>query len=80
MDPLDLDTLRRTRGIDLTVWPPRYDEDYAPRSDDPCWLPEIECAPAVARDELIFAKLRRQISYAWERCPFYRRKWQAAGV
>ena len=51
-----------------------------PRPDEPCWLPEVECAPAAARDELIFAKLQRQIAYAWARCPFYRRKWQEAGV
>jgi phenylacetate-CoA ligase len=80
MRALDLLALRHTRGIDLAVWPPRYDSGYAPRPDEPCWLPEIECAPAAARDELILAKLRGQIAYAWERCPFYRRTWQAAGV
>ena len=50
------------------------------RSDDPCWLPEIECADPAARDALILAKLREQVRYAWERSPFYRRKWEAAGV
>src|SRR5512141_1093908 len=80
MDALDLAALRRERGIDLTVWPPRYDSAYAPRPNEPCWLPEIECAPAAARDVLILAKLRRQVAYAWERCPFYRLKWDAAGV
>src|SRR6266542_337961 len=44
------------------------------------WLPEIECAAPAARDELIFAKLQCQLRYAWERSPFYRRKWQDAGV
>ena len=52
----------------------------APRLDDPCWLPEIECAPPAARDALILAKLREQVRYAWERSPFYRAKWEAAGV
>src|SRR3989304_1986290 len=80
MDALDLEALRRTRGVDLAVWPPRYDSAYAPRPDEACWLPEIECAPAAARDELILAKLRRQVAYASERCPFYQRKWDAAGV
>ena len=80
MDALDLEALRRARGIDLAVWPPRYDSGYAPRPDEPCWLPEIECAPAAVRDELILAKLSQQIAYAWERCPFYRLKWDAAGV
>src|SRR3970282_1867390 len=80
MDALDLEALRRARGIDLAVWPPRYDSAYAPRPDEACWLPEIEWAPAGARDELILAKLRRQVAYASERCPFYQRKWDAAGV
>ena len=80
MAAFDLDRIRRTRGVDLGVWPPRYDPTYAPAPDDPCWLPEIECAPPAARDALILAKLREQVRYAWERCPFYRRKWEAAGV
>jgi phenylacetate-CoA ligase len=66
--------------VDLHVWPPRYDPAYRPGPDDPCWLPEIECAPPAARDALILAKLKAQVRYAWERCPFYRRKWEAAGV
>src|SRR3970040_1934906 len=78
MDALDLEALRRTRGIDLAVWPPRYAS--APRPEEACGLREIECAPAAARDELILAKLRRQVAYASERCPFYQRKWDAAGV
>ena len=80
MADLDLSLLRRTRGVDLGVWPPRYDPAYAPAPDDPCWLPEIECAEPAARDALILVKLREQVRYAWERCPFYRRKWQGAGV
>ena len=43
-------------------------------------LPEIECAPPALRDEIILAKLKSQLDYAWERCPFYRRKWKEAGV
>ena len=80
MPSLDLKALRRARGIDLSLWPPRYDSAYAPRLDEPCWLPEIECAPTASRDELILAKLRGQVGYAWERCAFYRRKWEKAGV
>ena len=32
------------------------------------------------RAEIVLAKLRAQIAYAWERSPFYRRRWQACGV
>ena len=80
MSHLDLDQIRRTRGVDLAVWPPRYDPAYRPSTEADYWLPEVECAPPPARDGLILAKLREQIQYAWERSAFYRRKWEAAGV
>ena len=80
MSALDLDAIRRTRGVDLRVWPPRYDPAYRPAPDARHWLPEVECASPEARDGLVLAKLREQVRYAWERSPFYRRKWEAAGV
>ena len=80
MSGIDRERLTRERGVDLTVWPPRYDPAYRPRPGDLLWLPEVECADPAARDEIIFAKLTRQVRYAWERSPFYRRKWQEAGV
>src|SRR6266446_4259823 len=80
MPPLDLAALRGRRGVDLTVWPPRYDPAYRPAADAAHWLPEIECADPAARDALVFAKLTRQVRYAWERSAFYRRKWREAGV
>jgi phenylacetate-CoA ligase len=42
---LDAAALRGTRGVDLTVWPPRYDPAYRPAPDAEHWLPEVECAP-----------------------------------
>src|SRR3989441_6040179 len=80
MSGIDRERLKRERGVDVTVWPPRYDPAYRPRPGAEHWLPEVECAEPAARDELIFAKLTRQVRYAWERSPFYRRKWQGAGV
>lgn len=68
------------RGVDLTAWPPRYDPAYRPSPDDAYWLPGIECAEPRLRDGMILAKLQRQIRYAWDRSPFYRRTWQDAGV
>jgi len=61
-------------------WPPRYDPSYRPDPGAEYWRPELECADPPRRDELILAKLRRQVEYAWERSPFYRKKWHAAGV
>ncbi len=80
MTALDLAALKRARGVDLAAWPPAYDSAYHPAPAAEHWLPEIECAAPAARDELIFAKLQCQLRYAWERSPFYRRKWQDAGV
>jgi phenylacetate-CoA ligase len=80
MSLLDPARLRRARGVDLGVWPPAYDPSYQPGPDEEHWLPEIECAAPAARDALILHKLQRQVGYAWQRSPFYRRKWQEAGV
>jgi phenylacetate-CoA ligase len=77
---IDLQRLRTARGIDLTVWPPRYDSAYLPSSEEEYWLPEIECAAEADRNEIIFRKLKNQIQYAWERSSFYRRRWEQAGV
>lgn len=75
-----LATAMGTRGVDLTVWPPRYDRTYCPDRGTDYWFPELECAPCEVRDEIILIKLTHQIRYAWERSPFYRRKWEEAGV
>ena len=70
----------KARGVDLSVWPPRYDATYLPDHDSEHWLPDLECAPPEIRDEVIFHKLTHQIRYAWDHSPFYRRKWEDAGV
>lgn len=80
MAAIDLVALKRRRGADLTVWPPRYDSAYRPEPADEHWLPELECADPKDRDRVIFAKLDCQVRWAWERSGFYRRKWEAAGV
>jgi phenylacetate-CoA ligase len=77
---IDLALVARQRGVDLGVWPPRYDASYRPEPHAEHWLPEVECAAPPARDALILVKLQRQVAWAWERSPFYRRKWTEAGV
>ncbi|HEY5675219.1 MAG TPA: AMP-binding protein [Myxococcales bacterium] len=64
----------------MTGWPPRYDPLYRPAPDDPYWRRELECADPRERDAQILEKLQAQVRYAWEKAPFYRRKWEAAGV
>ena len=41
--------------------------------------PRSSARSPAARDALILAKLRQQVRYAWERSPFYRRKWEDGG-
>lgn len=68
------------RGVDLSVWPPQYDPGFRPDPQSEYWFPDLECASDDARNHIILAKLKAQLRYAWERSPFYRRKWQEAGV
>jgi phenylacetate-coenzyme A ligase PaaK-like adenylate-forming protein len=77
---IDVAGLVHRRGIDLTVWPPRYDVDYRPAPDDEHWVPELECADPRDREAVVLAKLTRQVRYAWDRSAFYRRRWEQAGV
>lgn len=68
------------RAGECWAWPPQYDETYLPRDDQPYWFPRRETMPAEQRDELVLARIREVMHYAYERSPFYRRKWDAAGV
>lgn len=62
------------------TWPPRPDPTYRPAPDAEYWAPELERMAPAAREAVILAKLRAQVQWAWERSPFYRRRWQEAGV
>jgi phenylacetate-CoA ligase len=61
-------------------WPPQYDSSYQPAPDQPNWFPVRETMPAGEREQLIVARIREVMAYAWERAPFYRRKWSEAGI
>ena len=76
----ELVEIEQMRGVNLAVWPPQYDPAYVPDAAAEHWFPELECASPEARDEIIFRKLIDQVRYVWERSPFYRRKWEEAGV
>jgi phenylacetate-CoA ligase len=61
-------------------WPPRYDASYRPVLDQPCWFPARETMDPAEREARILERIRELMRYAWERAPFYRRKWSEAGV
>ncbi len=62
-------------------WPPQYDEAYMPDNDSPYWNRPLETMDPLEREEtVILPKLKAQLAYAYGHSPFYRRKWDAAGV
>ena len=61
-------------------WPPRYDNAYRPPSDGRFWFPVRETMDPEAREARVLERLQTVIAYAWERAPFYRRKWSQAGL
>lgn len=61
-------------------WPPRYDESYLPPDDQRYWFPKRETMPAGDRERLLVERIRLVMEYAYERSPFYRRKWDDAGI
>src|SRR5205823_4549047 len=67
------------RGMENWTWPPRYDSGYRPPDDQRCWFPSRETMDAEQRETHILERLQQVIAYAWERAPFYRRKWSQAG-
>ncbi|MEW2506824.1 AMP-binding protein [Amycolatopsis sp. NPDC047767] len=77
MDPMDSG---HGTSMEQWSWPPRYDETYRPPSGHQHWFPRRETMPAADRDEAILARIREVMAYAWDHAPFYRRKWEEAGI
>lgn len=62
------------------AWPPSYDDGYRPPESQKHWFPNRETMAAGEREELIVQRIRRVMSYAWDNSPFYRKKWDDAGI
>jgi phenylacetate-CoA ligase len=60
-------------------FPPVYDEGYLPEPASRYWFRARETMPASEREALILERLKVVCAYVYERAPFYRRKWDAAG-
>ncbi|HEX4884858.1 MAG TPA: phenylacetate--CoA ligase family protein [Casimicrobiaceae bacterium] len=60
-------------------FPPRFDPGYMPPSDARCWFPVRETMHPSDRERAIVARLQELTRYAWDKSPFYRRKWEQAG-
>jgi len=61
-------------------FPAAYDEDYLPSPESPYWFPVRETMDPGERERAIVARVRDVMHYARERSPFYRRKWDDAGI
>jgi len=61
-------------------FPPEYDDAYLPRGSDRYWFPLRETMDAGERERAIAARIRDVMRYAHDRSPFYRRKWDDAGI
>ncbi|MCG6878996.1 MAG: AMP-binding protein [Deltaproteobacteria bacterium] len=65
----------------IEKWPPSYDATYIPKNDDPFWNRKLETMDPLEREEtIIVPKLQAQLRYAYRNSPFYRNKWDAAGI
>jgi phenylacetate-CoA ligase len=60
-------------------FPPAYDPEYFPERSARYWFPRRETMPAAEREAAILERLQAVTRYAYERAPFYRRKWDDAG-
>lgn len=61
-------------------WPPRYDASYRPPAHQDHWFPVRETMDPEEREAAILERIQAVMAYAWDRSPFYRRKWGEAGL
>lgn len=60
-------------------WPPRYDDAYRPPAGSRYWFPVRETLDPGERERAIVQRLREVCSYAYQRAPLYRARWDEAG-
>jgi phenylacetate-CoA ligase len=60
-------------------FPPRFDAGYLPPEGSRYWFPVRETMAPADRERAILERLKVLTRYAWDRSPFYRRKWEEAG-
>lgn len=61
-------------------FPTNYDPRYFPEPDSRYWFPTRETLPAGERERVLVQRLREVMAYAYANAPFYRNKWDEAGV
>ncbi len=61
-------------------FPPQYDSHYIPNPDSRYWFKVRETMPPGDRERLIIGRLLEVMAYTYENSPFYRHKWDEAGI
>jgi phenylacetate-CoA ligase len=69
----------QSEAMEFWSFPPSYHGGYLPEPGSRYWFPRRETMPAGERERAIVERLRAVCAYAYERAPFYRRKWDEAG-
>ena len=67
-------------GMEAWTFPPRFDETYLPPNGQRYWSPYRETMPPDERDAAIAVRLREVMRHAYATSPFYRKKWDEAGI
>ena len=67
-------------GMEEWQFPSEYDQTYLPDPDSPYWFPYRETMDPDERDAAVLVRLGEVMRYAYDTSPFYRRKWDAAGL
>jgi phenylacetate-CoA ligase len=66
-------------ALESWSFPPAYDDDYFPDAASRYWFPRRETMPSGERERFILERLKTVCAYAYEKSPFYKRKWEEAG-
>ncbi|ANY09788.1 phenylacetate--CoA ligase [Pseudonocardia sp. HH130630-07] len=61
-------------------FPAGYDQGYLPDPDSPYWFPYRETMDPAERDAMVLVRLQEVLRYAYDGSPFYRRKYDEAGL
>ena len=61
-------------------FPSNFNEDYLPDRASRYWFPTRETMSGGERERAILGRLREVMRYAYDRSPFYRTKWDDAGI
>jgi phenylacetate-CoA ligase len=61
-------------------FPPAYDPNYLPEPNQRYWFVGRETMAPAAREKAIVERLREVMRYAYANAPFYKAKWDEAGI